>query len=587
MKTVSLREVAHARSGEKGPDVNVTVVAYSDPAYRLLLDQLTVDAVRRLYEPIVLGGVERYESPRIGALNFVLRDALGGGRSRTLAFEESGKALSSRILTMEVVVPDGFPERSAMGGSPPRRFEPPTPHRGKVVRLGSATGWARDRFEPAADLVARGSVDYLCFDSMSEVTMSAAQVAMLEEQGTTPYDPYLEARLEPILRSCKAQGIKIITNQGWLNPRAAAAHVARLGAALGIDGLRVAAVSGGLLTDRIRSMDLTFLETGQPIADCRHEIVSAETYLGARGIVEALGQGADVVITGRVADGCLYLGPLAHEFGWDFDDHHALARGMVIGHLMECGCQVTGGYFADPGFKDVPDIANLGNPIADVSATAIVIRKLDGTGGVVSTETCKEQLLYEVLDPSSYFCPDVVVDFNQVSLRQIGENQVEVHADAAGRARTPTLKALVGVREGFVAEEMVLFAGPGAMARAELTREILETRFARVDLKADEIRMDYVGHNSVHRGASPPPAVEPYEVVLRVAVKTASRDEAAKLRREVDPLAVNGPAATGKWGTSAPGSRVRACVGLHSCLVPRDEVAWTVTIHTADGAIAP
>ena len=310
--------------------------------------------------------------------------------------------------------------------------------------------------------------------------------------------------------------------------------------------------------------------------------MSAETYLGARGIVEALGQGADVVITGRVADGCLYLGPLAHEFGWDFDDHHAMARGMVIGHLMECGCQVTGGYFADPGFKDVPDIANLGNPIADVSATSIVISKLDGTGGVVSMETCKEQLLYEVLDPSSYYCPDVVVDFNQVSFRQIGQNQVEVHADAAGKARTSTLKALIGVREGYVAEEMVLFAGPGAMARAELTREILEARFARVELKADEIRMDYVGHNSVHREASPPPAVEPYEVVLRVAVKTASRHEAAKLRREVDPLAVNGPAATGKWGTSAPGARVRACVGLNSCLVPRDEVAWTVTIHTVD-----
>ena len=156
------------------------------PRTRLILDQLTVDAVRRLYDPIVLGGVERYESPRIGALNFVLRDALGGGRSRTLAFDESGKALSSRILMMTVVVPDDFPERSAMGGLPPDRFERPTEHRGKVVRLGSATGWARDRFEPAADLVARGSIDYLCFDSMSEVTMSAAQVAMLEEHGTTP-----------------------------------------------------------------------------------------------------------------------------------------------------------------------------------------------------------------------------------------------------------------------------------------------------------------------------------------------------------------------------------------------------------------
>ena len=300
-----------------------------------------------------------------------------------------------------------------------------------------------------------------------------------------------------------------------------------------------------------------------------------------RGIVEALNEGADVVITGRVADGCLYLGPLAYEFGWDFDDHHAVARGMVVGHLLECGCQITGGYFADPGFKDVPDIASIGSPVADVSATSIVISKLDGTGGVVSVETCKEQLLYEVQDPSFYCCPDVVVDLNKVSFRQIGENRVEVHADAAGIPKTPSLKALIGIREGYVAEEMVMFAGPGAIARAELARDILNARFAKVELKADEIRMDYVGQNSVHGAASPSPTVEPYEVVLRLAVRTTSRHEAEKLRREVDPLAVNGPAATGKWGTSAPGSRVRVCVGLNSCLVPRDEVSWTVTIHTS------
>ena len=360
---------------------------------------------------------------------------------------------------------------------------------------------------------------------MSEVTMSAAQVAMLEERATTPYDPYLEARLDPILKSCKAKGSRSSQTRDGSTPRRGRSGRAPRGRT----GYRRPACGGRLRRHphRTHPFDgLSFIETGQPIADCPNEIVSAETYLGARGIVEALAEGADVVITGRIADGCLYLGPLAYEFGWDFDDYHAMARGMVVGHLLECGCQITGGYFADPGFKDVPDIANLGNPVADVSATSIVISKLDGTGGIVSMETCKEQLLYEVQDPSSYCCPDVVVDFNQVSFRQIGENRVEVHADAAGIARTSTLKALIGIREGYVAEEMVMFAGPGAIARAELTRDILAARFAKVDLKADEIRMDYVGQNSVHRGASPPPTAEPYEVVLRLAVKTTSRHEA-------------------------------------------------------------
>jgi hypothetical protein len=413
---------------------------------------------------------------------------------------------------------------------------------------------------------------------MSEVTMSAAQVARMEGANIVPYDPYLDARMRPILQECKEKGIKIVTNQGWLDPVAAAERVIAIAQELGMKQLKVAAVSGGIVTDRIADMNLVFVETGEPIAAHRDQIVSGEVYLGASGIIEALKQDADLVITTRVADACLYLGPLAYEFGWDLEDHHLTARGMIIGHLMECGCQVSGGYFADPGYKNVPDLDNVGNPIVEVTESRIVISKLPGTGGVVSEETCKEQLLYEVHDPSRYYCPDCIVDFTKVTFNEIGKDEVEVIVDNAGLPKTSTLKALVGLTEGFMTEEMVLFAGPGAMERAELTKHILNERFKRIHLEAEEIRMDYVGINAVHRESSPAPQAPPYEVILRIAIKTKKREEADKLRKEVDPLAVNGAAGTGKWATSSPGSRVRPVVGLNSVLVPREAITPSVTV---------
>jgi len=453
----------------------------------------------------------------------------------------------------------------------------------KKIHLGAATGWARDRFEPASQLVRDGNINYLCFDSMSEVTMSAAQVQLMEDARTLPYDPYLEPRMEPILRDCKQKGIKIITNQGWLDPEAAIDKVLEIAKRQGITDLKVAAVCGGIIADRVADMGLNFIETGTPIAQRREDIVSAEVYLGARGIVEALKQGADVVITTRVADACVYLGPLAYEFNWAFSDHHLMAKGMIIGHLLECGTQISGGYFADPGYKDVPNLHDVGNPIVEVTENSVMITKLPGTGGVVSEQTCKEQLIYEVQDPSRYLCPDVIADLTKVSFKQVAKDEVQVFMHDAGLPRTPTLKALVGLNEGFMTEEMVLFAGPGALARAELTKDILRERFKRVNLVAEELRMDFVGMNAVHRESSPAPAMDPYEVVLRLALKTKTRAEADKLRREVDPLAVNGASGTGKWATSSPGSRVRPVVGLYSALVPREWIPATLVLKDLTG----
>lgn len=447
----------------------------------------------------------------------------------------------------------------------------------KRVRIGSGSAWSRDRFEPAYDLVERGDIGYLCYDAMSEVTQSIAQVARIGDSSVPPYDPSLRQRVAPILKQCVERGIKIITNGGWMDPVAAADEVARIGRELGLPKLKVSAVTGSDLTDRVADLGLSFIEDGKPVAGVRDRIVSAEAYLGAEGIIECLKAGADVIVTSRVGDACAYLAALAHEFGWRIDDHHKMARGMIVGHLLECGAQVTGGCFADPGYKDVPDIANLGNPIVEVDENRIVISKLPGTGGVVSEATCKEQLLYEVQNPALYYCPDVIVDMTKVQFRQIGENQVEVSIDNAGKPKTPTLKALVGLLEGYIAEEMVLFAGPGAMARAELTKHLLLERFKKINLKATEIRMDYVGLNAVHRESSPPPPqAEPYEIILRIAIKTESKAEASRLGIEVDPLAVNGVSGIGKWGTFSPGSRIRQIVGLNSVLVPRDEVPFKV-----------
>lgn len=583
MKHTTLREVAHTRSGEKGRGSNITVIAYDLKDYALLRDQVTVDAVKALYGAITKGSIKRYEAPAIGALNFVLEDVLEGGRTRTLAFEESGKALSSLMLTMPMNVPDDYVERAKRPGNPPVQAALKS-NAGKKVRIGSASAWSRDRFEPAEDLIARGNIQYLGFDAMSEVTMSALQMARMDNDKLPPYDPNLEIRMEPLLKPCKEKGIKLITNSGWLDPVAAADRIVAMGKRLGIPDLKVAAVCGGVLTDRIADLGLKFIETGEAIADSRKDIVCAEAYMGAQGIIDALKQGADVVITTRVADACIYLGPLAYEFGWDLNDPSLAAKGMIIGHLMECGAQVCGGYFADPGYKDVPNLEDLGNPIVEVTADRITMSKLPGSGGLMTEATCKEQLLYEVQDPARYLCPDVIADLTKVAFRQIGEDAVEVLIDDAGLPKTPTLKVLVGLKEGYMTEEMVIFAGPGAMKRAELTKHVLLKRFVRVNMKAEEIRWDYLGLNAVHRESSPALPADPYEVILRIAVKAKDKSEADKLRREIDPLAVNGVAGTGKWGTSTPGSRVYPVIGLNSVLVPRELAPMTVVMRGGDAA---
>jgi hypothetical protein len=440
----------------------------------------------------------------------------------------------------------------------------------QTIRIGSGAAWWGDRIEPAILNAEKGDLDYLCFETMAEATVSAAQVRARRDPSFPGYDTYLDDRIKGVLPGCLRRGTKIISNQGWINPDAAAERIAYWLRQHGAKGWTVAAVSGSLITDRALELTDTILENGQPTATLRDSMVSAEAYLGAEPIVQALKAGANIVVTGRVADPSIFMAPMMYEFGWDPLDHARVGAGNGIGHLMECGAQVTGGYFSDPGFKDVPDPWNLAFPIAEVAPDgSAVITKVAGTGGAVNLQTVKEQMLYEVHDPANYLTPDVVVDFTTVRLEQVGPDRVRV-TNISGKPRTPTLKVSIGCTEGYIGEDMFFYAGPGALRRAQLAKKILEERFRMVGLQAEDVRIDFLGLNAIHGAMSPTNVPEPYEIAVRVAARTKTREEALKVGREVDGMAVSGIAATGKRVPFQ--DRAREVIGVWSSLIKREHV---------------
>ncbi len=438
------------------------------------------------------------------------------------------------------------------------------------LRIGAGSAWWGDRVEPAILSAEQGDLDYLCFETMAEATISAAQVRSRRDPTFPGYDTYLDDRLRGVLPGCLRRGTKIISNQGWINPNGAAERIVHWLRHFGAKGVKVAAVNGSLITDRVLELTDTILENGKPTSTLTPSLVSAEVYLGAEPIVAALKQGAQIVVTGRVADPSIFMAPMMYEFGWDALDHTRLGAGNGLGHLMECGAQVTGGYFSDPGFKDVPEPWNFGFPIAEVMPDgSAVLTKVAGTGGAVNLMTVKEQLLYEVHDPANYITPDVVVDFTTTHLEQVGPDRVRV-SNIGGKPRTPTLKVSIGCTEGFIGEDMFFYAGPGALRRAQLAKKILEERFKIVKLDAEEIRIDFLGLNAIHGAMSPQNQPEPYEIAVRVAARTRTREEAIKVGREVDGMAVSGVGHTGKRVPHQ--DRTREIIGVWSSLVPRDRI---------------
>ncbi|WP_172330426.1 acyclic terpene utilization AtuA family protein [Mangrovicoccus sp. HB161399] len=441
-----------------------------------------------------------------------------------------------------------------------------------TLRIGSGAGYSGDRIEPAVELAEKGGISYLVFECLAERTIAIAQQARLADP-EAGFDPLLVDRMRAVLPACRKNGIRIVSNMGAANPEAAARAVLGVAEELGLGGLRVAAVSGDEIRAALVAGGHPLSETGRPAAELGEALVSANAYLGAGPIVEALEAGADVVLTGRVADPSLFLAPMIHEFGWAMDDWERLGRGTILGHLLECAGQVTGGYFADPGIKDVPGLARLGFPIAEIDPDGNgTITKVDGSGGTVTTATVKEQLLYEVHDPAAYLTPDVTADFTGLRVTREGPDRVRIEG-GTGRERPATLKASVGYAAGWRGEGQISYAGPNARARAELAREIVRERFALIGLEAEELRFDLMGIDSILAGMSPPG--EPAEVRLRVAGRCASAAEAKRIGNEVEALYTNGPASGG--GATKSTGRI---IAMLSALVPRAAASPRMTMVT-------
>ena len=438
----------------------------------------------------------------------------------------------------------------------------------RTLRIGSGAGYGGDRLEPAIDLIRRGNLDYIIFECLAERTIALAQ---LEKQADPQkgYNSLLEYRMRAILAALKDHPTRVITNMGAANPRAAAQKTRELAREAGLFGLKVACVTGDNVLATL-SPDLPILETGAPLSSLGDSVISANAYLGCEGICKALEAGADIVITGRVADPALVLGPLRHEFGWAADDFDKLGKGILAGHLLECAGQVTGGYFADPGMKDVPELWNLGFPLAEITeAGDITITKLPDTGGLVSEATCQEQLLYEIQDPTRYFTPDCTADFSGVTTRQIGPDRVQLRG-ATGRAHNGQYKVSVGYQDCWIGEGQISYYGATARERAALAGEIVRRRLEVRGCAHSELRIDLLGVNSLFPAAGPVPP----EVRLRVAARTADRANAALVGDEVEALYTNGPG-----GGGGAAKQVRKIVSVASVFLPQSAAKAQVEVR--------
>jgi len=444
----------------------------------------------------------------------------------------------------------------------------------RTIRIGAGAGFSGDRIEPALELVEHGQIDFLAFECLAERTIALAQAARRIDPDAG-FDPLLEDRMRMVLPAAHARRVRTVTNMGAANPAGAARLVARIARDLGLTGLRVAAVTGDDVLDIVRAGDFALTDRPGTSRDLGDAIVSANAYLGAGGIVAALAGGADVVITGRVGDPALFLGPMIHAFGWAIDDWERLGRGTVVGHLLECAGQVTGGYFADPGIKDVPNLARLGFPFADIAADgSAVLGKVEGSGGRLSVATCKEQLLYEILDPGAYLQADVVADFRAVGFEQVAPDRVAV-TGGSGSPQPDTLKVSIGYGDGFFGEGQISYAGPGAVARGRLALDVVRERLEITGVPVTDLRFEVIGIDAIDRtGRGDAP--EPREVRVRVAGRSKTRAAAERIGAEVESLYTNGP-----FGGGGAVTAVREVLAVASTLIDRTRVAPAVHYEVA------
>lgn len=435
----------------------------------------------------------------------------------------------------------------------------------KKIRIGAGSGYAGDRIDPAVELAAKGDIRYLCFDCLAERTIAIAQLEK-QKDPNAGYGQFLRERMQAILPYCE-RGLVMISNMGAANPPAALQATLEIAGAIGARKLKIAAVTGDDVLEKIAGSQAPVWETGLPVSEYRDRIISANAYLGVEAIVPCLREGCNVVITGRVADPALFLAPLVHEFGWSADDWPRLGAGTAVGHLLECAGQVTGGFFAEPGYKDVPDISRLGFPLAEAAADGTaVITKVRGSGGLVSRRTCKEQLLYEIHDPAAYFTPDVTADFSRIEFIDDGIDRVLVRG-AAGGPRPEMLKVSLGIREGYIGEGEISFAGQGAFERARLAGRIVVDRLRMRAVPLSDTRVEIIGYDSILGPIAERDFAKPSDARLRVAVKADDIRSAAIAGEEVEALYLNGPA-----GAAGARKAVRPVIAVYSSTIEREKI---------------
>ncbi|RYZ11298.1 MAG: DUF1446 domain-containing protein [Comamonadaceae bacterium] len=451
-----------------------------------------------------------------------------------------------------------------------------------TLLIGCAAGFSGDRTDaagPVVDTLVRrvsegppGLRAFLIFETLAERTLALAQLRRRDDP-QAGYEPLLDAMLRPVLVRCLTNGIRIVGNFGAANPRAAARHIERMAAELGAPRPRIAVVEGDDLSTPAHRA-LLREQLGERLDAMR--VVSANAYIGAEPIAAALDAGAQVVVCGRVADPSLAVGPALSHFGWRADDWMRLGRATMAGHLLECGSQVCGGYFADPGYKEVPGLADIGFPIAEIDADGrCSIGKADATGGLVSEATVKEQLLYEVHDPCAYLTPDVVADIGEASVRQAGVDRVELDG-VRGHARPDHYKVNVCCEGGWLAEGEVSYAGPRAEARARLAAEVLRVRLTGMALRIDLIGSLSILGDDAGRMLAATPEGGARDVRLRAAATHPDRAGAERLCREVTALYTCGPAGGGGVRTM-----LTPRLSTVSCLVPRGAVPTSFEMVSA------
>lgn len=439
----------------------------------------------------------------------------------------------------------------------------------KSVRIAGGLGFYGDSWRPIKASIERGNVQYVCSDHLAELTLAILQKDR-QRDPNLGYTRDFVPMLYDLLPIAIPRSIKFILNAGGLNPMAAREVLLNALKKFGIK-IKVGVVLGDAVLERLDELraagvSLAHMDTGADIAEVRDRLLFASAYLGARPIVEALDAGAQIVLTGRVADAALFLAPMVHELGWHWDEWDKLAQGMVVGHLLECSGQATGGNFGGD-WRAIPDLAHIGYPIAEISENGdTIITKAPGTGGRVSFDTLREQLLYEVHDPRHYLTPDVDVDMTTLRLEEIGLDEVRV-TGATGRPAPQMLKIVAGYEDGYMGQAMIGYAWPDAFAKAQTAAAIIQQQMAEIGLNAEETLVEYVGFNSIHGPLADPSHLDDLnEVYLRVVVRCADKREAAKLERLFPPLALSGPPFIGgAGGMTGP----RGLLGIWPTLAPR------------------